>query len=192
MENIELRKFSEAVKFDNDSRLVEGYALLFNHESKDLGFIEIIEPTAITQELINKSDVWALLDHNENLKLARSNRGIGNLALTLDEKGLKYSFKALNNQLGNDLLEYLNSGMITESSFSFTVGKDGQKWEKVNGIYKRTLSKLNGLFDVSPVWNGAYSDTAVSVAKRSLDAIKEAEKQDLTEYFKNLKSWQRA
>lgn len=192
MENIELRKFSEAVKFDNDSRLVEGYALLFNHESKNLGFIEIIEPTAITQELINQSDVWALLDHNENLKLARSNRGIGNLTLTLDEKGLKYSFKALNNQLGNDLLEYLNSGMITESSFSFTVGKDGQKWEKVNGIYKRTLSKLNGLYDVSPVWNGAYTDTAVSVAKRSLDAIKEAEKQDLTEYFKNLKSWRHA
>lgn len=185
--NKEVRKFTDDVKFDNDSRLVEGYALLFNHESRDLGFTEVILPSAITQEVIDRSDIWALLNHEEDKKLARCNKGVGNLKLELDEIGLKYSFRALNNALGDSLLEYLDNKMICESSFSFHTKED--RWTKENDVYKREISDIDALFDVSPVWNAAYSDTVVGIAQRSLEDFKKANKHDLEEYFKTLKTY---
>lgn len=190
----EVRKINDEVKFDTDSRLVEGYALLFNHESRDLGFTETISPGAISQEMVDNCDVWALFNHNEDQKLARSNRGKGNLKLEVDDKGLKYSFRALNNQLGNELLEYLETGMINESSFAFNVSSEGQEWSKdAEGRYFRKINKINALFDVSPVWEGAYSHTDVAVATRSLEEYKAQEvnkaKEDLSEYFKNLRKY---
>ena len=184
MEKLEKRSFVNKVNFSD--RLVEGYAVLFNQESKDLGFYETIEPNAITEEVINKSDVFALLNHDREKVLARSNKGIGNLVLEIDERGLKYCFEALNNSLGDDIIEYLNKGMITESSFAFTVAKE--EWVNKDGTYHRTIKEIDELFDVSPVWVGAYANTDVAVAQRSLDNFKASEaKEDLTNYFDNLK-----
>lgn len=189
MKNIESRSISSVVEYNPDSRKVEGYALLWEHESRDLGFTEIITKDAISKEVIDRSDVFALFNHDRNKVLARSNKGIGNLDLILDATGLKYSFIALRNSLGDDLLEYLNNKMVNESSFAFTVESD--EWTNDNGIYKRRINSIRELFDVSPVWTGAYSNTDVGVAQRSLEAFKASQelehKEDLTEYFDNLK-----
>lgn len=189
MNNIEKRNLTSKVILDKDNRLVEGYALLWEHESRDLGFTEIITKGAITNDVIERSDVFALFNHDKSKVLARSNKGIGNLKLELDETGLKYSFRALNNSLGDDLLEYLNNDMVNESSFAFTVESDD--WSNDNGVYSRRINKIDNLFDVSPVWTGAYSNTDVGVAQRSLEAFKANEtipvKEDLTNYFETLK-----
>lgn len=198
--NKEQRSITSEIKLSNDSRLVEGYALLFNTESRDLGgFTEIIEPNSL-DGVIERSDVFCVLNHqNERGILARSKKGSGSLILEVDETGLKYLFEAPNTALGDELLEYLKRGDITGSSFAFIVNED--KWENNNGKYLRRIKSFDLLFDVSPVFNPAYEET--SVAKRSLDNILEeqrqaeeakkvaedkAKKEELNKYFENLRN----
>lgn len=194
--NKEQRSISSELTVQTESRLVEGYALLFNTESKDLGgFIETIEPTAL-DGVIERSDIFCLLNHqNERGILARSKQGVGSLILEIDERGLKYLFEAPKTALGDELLEYLKRGDITGSSFAFAVRKD--EWNVLDsGIYKRSIREFEIVTDVSPVFNPAYIET--SIAKRSMENIKEAAelavvkqaeeaKRELDEYFKNLR-----
>jgi HK97 family phage prohead protease len=167
--------------YDN-SRHVEGYAVVFESQSEDLGFFETIDRGAITQELVDNSDIFALLNHDDDKVLARSNKGVGSLKLTVDERGLKYEFDAADTQLGNDLLEYLKRGEISTSSFAFALDyndPEAETWERKNGANYRTIHKIVYLHDVSPVWNAAYS--ATSVSQRSLDKCKELEEKEAEE-----------
>lgn len=171
-----------------ESRTVSGYAIVFNSDSNDLGgFIERIDPTSL-DGVIEQSDVLCLLNHNEDRGvLARSNKGEGSLTLEIDEIGLKYTFEAPNTALGDELLEGLRRGDISTSSFAFTVGKDS--WSKLeNGTYLRTINSINELFDVSPVYRAAYDATSVKADSRGLDAIKQQEKEELANYYKELRS----
>lgn len=184
--NKEIRYFNEIrANEDSESRKVEGYAVIFNSQSEDLGFYETIEPSAITDEVIAKSDVFALMNHDDKRGiLARSRRGKGSLKLSIDSKGLKYEFDAPKTALGNELLEMLRRNDITSSSFAFTVATDGEAWEKRDGKYYRTIKKIDRLYDVSPVYNPAYSET--TVACRSFDNILKIESDNLTQYWDSL------
>lgn len=169
---LERRSFDIELRAE-ESRKVEGYASVFNSRSKDLGgFTEIIDPNAFNG-VIERSDVLALLNHDQDRGvLARSKKGVGSLTLNVDERGLHYSFDAPHTALGNELIEGLKRGDISTSSFAFTVS--GEQWTKEpDGTYLRTITQIDKLFDVSPVYNEAYEDT--SVALRSLDAIKAEE-----------------
>ena len=157
-----------------NSRTVEGYALVFNSLSKDLGsFREVIVPESL-DGVIEVSDIMALLNHdNSRGILARSRYGKGSLSLEIDEVGLKYRFEAPKTALGDELLEYLTRGDITSSSFAFSVAED--MWKKeTDGTYTRTITKFNRLFDVSPVFEPAYDATSVVCAR--FDEIKEEER----------------
>lgn len=156
-----------------DSREVDGYALLFNTLSRNLGgFREKIDPEAI-EGVIDASDVMAVLNHdNSRGILARSRFGKGSLALSADEKGLRYVFDAPRTALGDECLEYLRRGDITQSSFAFTVKEDS--WEKQeDGTYIRTIKKFDRLYDVSPVFEPAYFGTDVKC--RSFEDFKAEE-----------------
>lgn len=152
------------------TRTVTGYAVIFESESNDLGFIEVIKRGAITQELVDSCDIFCKFNHDDNKVLARSNMGKGSLKLTVDDKGLRYEFEAPNTDLGDELLEYIKRGDLYQSSFAFALDiddKSAQKWENRNGKYYRTIYKIAALYDVSPVWQPAYSETTVD--KRSLE-----------------------
>ena len=170
-----------------DSRIVEGYAIVFNSESRDLGgFTEIISPEAI-EGVLEKSDVLALLNHSQERGiLARSKYGSGSLELSVDSTGLKYRFEAPKTSLGDELIEGLKRGDISTSSFAFTI--DSDSWtKKQDGTYLRTITKFREIFDISPVYKEAYPDT--SVALRRLDEVNsQEEKEDLTEYFNDLRN----
>ena len=168
----EIRNIQNRIyRASEDSRIVEGVAVVFNSDSVDMGFIETIDPTAITEETIKSSDVFAYLNHDENRGvLARSKYGEGTLELWLEEDGLHYRFEAPHTQLGDELLSYLSRGEITASSFAFTVAKDGDTWSRgLDGSLKRHITKIDRLFDVSPVFHPAYETT--SVAKRKVDEL---------------------
>lgn len=177
--NLEYRNVNEFTP-DTELRHISGYAIVFDSLSEDLGYYEVIERGAVTQELLDNSDIFCVLNHDDNKVLARWNKGIGSLSLTLDEKGLKYEFDAANTQVGNDLIEYIKRGEINASSFCFALDEDdpeAQTWELKDGVYFRTIHKIAYLHDVSPVWTPAYSET--SVAKRYLDKFEAEEKKKL-------------
>lgn len=170
--NIEIRATNSTPVVSQDSRTVEGYAVVFNSRSEDLGFYETINPAAITEEVLKRSDVFCLFNHDQDKVLARSKYGTGSLQLQLDEQGLKYTFQAPNTDIGNSLLEYLKRGDIDSSSFAFTVSTDegSEVWTTgTDGRQYREILKIDELHDVSPVWNPAYSSTSVS--QRTLDKL---------------------
>lgn len=170
----EIRNYNLDVRAKEESRTVEGYALVFNSLSEDLGgFREQIAPSAV-DGVIAKSDVMALLNHDASRGiLARNRYGVGSLTLEVDEKGLRYTFDAPRTSLGDEVLEYLRRGDINQSSFGFTV--DSDMWEKQDdGTYLRTITKFDRLWDVSPVFTPAYAATSVQCARFA--EIKEEER----------------
>lgn len=169
--NKEIRAFEGAIEVrqseEGESRMVEGYAAVYESNSEEMwGFIERIAPGAFDTALA-VSDVRALVNHDPDKILART--ASGTLTLSVDERGLKYSFEAPETTAGNDLLISLQRGDINQSSFGFTVAED--EWEfRDDGPDVRTITRVDRLFDVSPVTYPAYPDT--TVAQRSHEAAK--------------------
>ena len=161
------------VRLQPNSRKVEGYGIVFNKLSQDLGgFREIIAPGAI-EGVVERSDILALLNHDISKGvLARSTNGKGTMKIEADKKGAKYTFEAPKFAAGEELVEGIERGDIRGSSFAFTIAdpENDQKWERQeDGTYLRTILKFGELFDMSPVYREAYQDT--TVALRSMDKI---------------------
>ena len=161
----------------SESRHIEGYAIVFNSLSNDLGgFREIIEQGAIDDELINNSDIVCLLNHDiKRGLLARSYHGRGSLKLEIDEHGLHYSFDAPNTDLGDEVLEGIRRGDISKCSFAFVCGEDEWNKDEKTGEYIRHVKKINKLYDVSLVYHPAYEETEVKADTRGLDELKAQE-----------------
>lgn len=162
--DIEIRSYNSDLTTDAESRLIEGYSIIFNSESVDLGgFREIIHKEAVTEALLLKSDILAKFDHNK--VVARSKYGQGSLTLTIDERGLKYSFYCP--EYADYLLESIKRGDLNQSSFAFSVNpkdKDAVKWEKrSDGTIIKHIYKIERLYDVSPVYTPAYENTDCSI-----------------------------
>ena len=165
----------EEVVVDNveEERIIEGYAIVFNELSEDLGgFREMIMSEAVTEELIDKSDIYYLYNHCDNsTPLARSNHGSGSLELTIDNKGLKYKFNCIN----SEFYELVKRGDLDKSSFAFSLPKDGsgEIWEKSQEYnYIRKITKIEQLYDCSAVLVPAYSATelyARNLNKKAID-----------------------
>jgi len=162
---------------EEDSRRLEGRAIVFDSYSNNLGFYEKINRSAVTQELINNSDIIFTFNHDPNQLLARYRNGGGSLDVELREDGVYFSFDIPNTTLGNDIYELIKRGDISNCSFCFSISdeKDSQKWEKREGKMYREIMKIGGLYDLSAVTYPAYSDTEINA--RSIEArnIAEAE-----------------
>lgn len=170
---LEIRQLHE---FVNDNNVVEGYALKFNKPSKDLGgFIETIDARAL--DGVNMEDVKLFLNHDSGNLLGRTKSGT--LQLSVDEVGLKFRCELPNTTLGNDVMELVKRGDLSQCSFGFTVAED--EWERIDGKPVRTIKKINTLAEISLVSIPAYEDTDVAVAKRSLEnmEVNEMEKRKL-------------
>lgn len=179
----------------DDSRRVEGYALVFNSESRDLGgIIEVIDSHALDGVLPN-SDVMCWLNHDSSRGALARRRGenvpqsaVGNsLELEIDDIGLRYAFDAPDTALGNELIEGLKRGDINQSSFAFTVKED--TWERLDdGMVLRTINKIERLYDVSPVYDPAYYGTSVELDRRGYDELLEREEKEREEKEAELKA----
>ena len=171
--NLEIRALNTVEK--TEENIVEGYALKFNTESRNLGgFIETITPEAL--EGVDLSDVRCFLDHDSSKLLGRTSSGT--LKLNVDETGLYFRCILPNTSVGRDAMELVTRGDLNQCSFGFTVEQD--KWAKGNDIMMRSINKIGNLFEISLVSIPAYDDTDVRVATRSLEeAVNEIEKQRL-------------
>ena len=181
--NIEKRVFEIRMDYENkedgddiETRLVSGYAAVFDKYSEDLGgFKERIEKGAFA-DAISISDVRALFNHDANYILARNTSGT--LRLMEDEVGLKYEFEMPKTSFGNDLLQMIKRGDVNQSSFGFTVEND--TWSEKDGMVIRTINKVKRLYDVSPVTYPAYPDASVAV--RNLQKQNEKEEETPVDY----------
>ena len=147
-------------------RVVEGYAVVFNKLSQDLGgFREIIRPSAITEELINNSDIIANVDHNNEYMMARLRKGKGNIDLILEERGLKFRYTIPNTVKGDELWSHIERGEIDQCSFAFGIDYSDPAAEKYyvdkDGVTIREILKIAQLYDISAVINPAYEDTEI-------------------------------
>ena len=143
----------EVRESEGDEMTLEGYAAVYNSET-DLGhFREVIKPGAFDDVLDN--DVRALINHDPNLILGRTNNGT--LELSVDERGLKYKVKLGNQQYAKDFYESVKRGDISQSSFAFTIDK--QSWNEERTV--RSVDKVRQLLDVSPVTYPAYAAATV-------------------------------
>ena len=188
---LEIRNIGKfEVREDENSRHISGYACVWDKVSVDLGFRETIDKGAISQELLDNSDVYFNLNHDDNKILARWNKGVGSLKLSLDDTGLKFDFDAPKTDLGDTLLEYISRQDIQGCSFAFAVDyadETAEEWGRTeDGIVTRTIHKIGFLHDCSAVFNPAYPDTSISTRAADkynsilsdMDKAKEKELQD--------------
>lgn len=171
-ENLEIRALSNLEQ--TEENIVEGYALKFNKESRDLGgFIETISPSAL--DGVDLSDVRCFLDHDSSKLLGRTSSGT--LTLTVDEVGLRFRCVLPNTSVGRDAMELVKRGDLNQCSFGFTVKEDA--WTP-GEIMHRSINKIGQLLEISLVSIPAYDDTDVMVASRSMqEAFNELEKRKL-------------
>lgn len=151
----------------NGPKVFRGYAALFNNLSEDFGgWREKIAPGFFDSVLA--SDVRVLKNHDPHYILGRTLAGTAKIGV--DEKGLWYEYTDPDTTYSRDLAISIERNDLTQSSFAFSVGHNGDKWERQKeGSYIRTLISAGDLYDVSPVTYSAYRDT--SVGERSLKKI---------------------
>lgn len=154
---------------EENSRIVEGYAIVFNQQSRQLYdkaskkvFTEIIDPRAVTKTFLDDQDVKMLYNHSNDMLLARSTYGFGTLSYEIDEYGVKYRFEMPNTTVGNDVLELIRRGDVWGCSFAFSYAKDGVRDEKRNGQNFRTVIQMASIDDFSIVVDPAYLGTYVT------------------------------
>ena len=164
-----------------ETRSIEGYALKFNKRSQPLMggyFVEILDSRCLDNT--DMSNVVATFNHDESRLLGRT--GV-NLTLTKDDVGLRFKIDLPNTTLGNDILEEVRMGILSQCSFAFTLPDDNADvWTRSNeeGVdYKRTILAIDKLYDVSVVTTPAYQDTNVSVGSRSKQAVQKLKDESL-------------
>lgn len=192
--------FKRAEDGESSPGVLEGVAIAFNTESRDLGgFHEIIDPQALMRtedgqfDLERNGRVMARLNHDSNLLLATSNSGT--LTLSLDEEALRYRIVLPDTQAGRDAAALAARGDLAYSSFAFYILPDGLEWEAdEQGNYVVRITALQ-LVDVAPVSDPAYWSSSVELG-RAFDAHRSEEEhsklpasQDAGENERALSSW---
>lgn len=177
-------------------RTIEGYAIVFGVESNLLvdywdAYREIIEPGAITADELKGMDIKMTMYHNREKLLARSNKGVGTLNITVDEVGVKYSFEAPDTVDGNTALELVRRGDLAGSSFMYWTDEGSNvSYEKTaEGILLRHVKKISQIYDMTIAADPAYNETTVTareieqtgislkIEKKGRDYIKDLNKQ---------------
>lgn len=150
-----------------ESRTIAGTAIVFNSESElldDWGvdFREIIKPEACTQAFLNTQDIKMNLLHKRDLTLARCNKGVGSLRLSVDGKGVNFEFEAPKCDIGDQALELVRSGVYSGCSFEF-IPEDYEVEER--GANKEVLithRRFKAITGMTIGMDPAYTQTSVN------------------------------
>jgi HK97 family phage prohead protease len=145
-----------------DEQYIEGYAVLWDDMSSDLGgFREQFKRGAFARALAEGQDVLCVLSHDEDQLLGRTRSKT--CTVMEDDKGLRYRCMVGDTMRGRDAYAMVKRGDISQSSFQFSVDEDD--WDEMgDGSFLRTVRSVRFLHDVSPVINPAYPNTSVNAA----------------------------
>lgn len=177
---------------EEESRVIEGTAIVFGKRSINLmpgspsrELYEVIEPSAITEELLNRSDIVLTYEHNQEAVLGAWVCGKGTLNLKRTDVGVGMSCALGQSTTAIDALDRVKRGDVRSMSFGMWVDFSAEgnvTYERLEErsaegkeIWIRHINKIDGLFDVTICHRPAYPDTEVEVrsANEQIDGILE-------------------
>jgi len=164
--------------------LVRGYAstfepyVLFTDED-GVDYSEQIDPTAFDEA--DLSDVIFLYNHDGMVYARQKN---GTLKISTDKHGLLTETDLSSTQASRDLYDAIDSGLIDQMSFAFTVAED----EYDRKTHTRIIHRIGKVYDVSAVSIPANptTDIATVSARDYFNGVIEAEKTERLEREKQL------
>lgn len=163
---------------EGESRTITGTAIVFNAESEVLDdwgekFREVILPEAATMEFLNSQDIKMNMLHDRKLTIARANKGVGTLRLSVDERGVNFEFEAPKCDIGDRCLEMVRRGDYSGCSFEFAP-KDYEV-ERDGDNVKITHHSFEFISAITIGMDPAYSQTSVNAREMGKDNTHEAE-----------------
>lgn len=150
---------------DSDTKqgIVSGYFAIFGNKDLDGDIIDQGAFTKTIQERFPKGLIKMLLDHDKTKVIAKIT------SLTEDAKGLKYEAKIGTHAIGQDFQKMVESGLVNQHSFAFSVPKDKQHFDEIR---KANIIKEVILYEGSAVqFLGANPETTFIDLKSENDAI---------------------
>jgi HK97 family phage prohead protease len=137
------------------AKKISGYACTWGNPTSLGDFDETIGVKPFSS--LDTDSVVMNFNHSDSMLLGRS--GV-NLNLEQDEVGLRFDCTLNDSSVASDVYENIQSGILSECSFAFTVKPDGEAWStQTNGRMLRTLKNLQ-LWDASIVTCPAYAGTS--------------------------------
>ncbi len=185
-----------------ESRTIEGYAIVFGVRSVLLAdwydrYYEVIEPGAIDEARLREMDIKMTMFHDREMLLARSNKGVGTLKLTVDEIGVKYEFEAPRTSDGETALELVRRGDLSGSSFTFwSDERSSIRYELLDDdTLLRHVDRIDRVYEMTIASDPAYTETTVTAreveeAGIKLPVKKQDERETQEEIAKKLKERQ--
>ena len=159
-----------AITDESGAYHIPGKGIVFNQWSRKLGwFKERIDSSALNNA--NIEELKCFYNHDPNYTLASYRNKT--VVLTLSANSFDYDITAPDNQSIRDMvIAPIERGDVTGSSFMFDVAEDGDEWEMgADGIYMRTVHKIEVVYEMGPVSMPAYLQSSTSLVKRSLDEV---------------------
>lgn len=165
---------------ESGKMIVEGYPIVFDKETYiDLGWdgwYEKIDRNAFATA--DMSDVALKYNHNDNIFILARTRN-ESLTLTIDDHGVFMHAELIDTTTNRDVYKMVQSGLLQEGSFAFTVDKQEileiGNWGEDNYEMHRTIKSIGKLFDVAICPNGAYGDMT-EIYARSKDLLESKQK----------------
>lgn len=167
MDNLERRFTTGEIRATATGRWIQGYAIVFNALSEDLGgFRERIHPDAVKRSL--GEELRAYYNHNTDNIIGYTGARPPTLRASVDSRGLAVDIDVPRTSFGSDMLESIGRGDVQGMSFGFRTLADD--WDHRRGAEPiRTILDMR-VFEVSVVSHPAYPDT--SVALRALGILR--------------------
>lgn len=163
-------KVRESQNEGEESRVIEGCAIVFNKETTlwdDQWDVmrEVILPSCVTPEFLREQDIKLNLLHDRKSTVARNNKGEGTLVLDLREDGLYFSAEMPKCDLGNQALELVKNGTYTGCSFEFWAQDYNREVTKMADGRDNTLithTKFERISALTIAMDPAYEQTTVN------------------------------
>ena len=167
-----------------DGNHIEGYPIIFGQRSVLLPdynrwkmVYEVIEPGAVTDDLLRSSDIILNLEHNDTWMLGRMVGGEGSMTATIDAMGVKMQTTMPDTVWGKQASIGISRRDYLGMSFCYACNEDEDVTyeEEVLGDKKnliRHVNHISGLYDFAIVAHPAYPSTSVEARSAIEDAIK--------------------
>ncbi len=158
---LEVRSTGE---LSSTGRTLQGFAVLYNSETRLGGFTEVIRKGAFRKSLESGANIRALYHHQGDALLGTTKAGT--LRLRDEARGLAFELDLPNTTHGRDLAELVRRGDVSGCSFGFRVREGGDRWhDRGDGDMLRELLDVD-LHEITMTAAPAYVDTSVALRTR--------------------------